>query len=392
MSISKKGNEKKKITLSEQEINELAKRYGQDPETIRLILLNYDSIEDFMNSVVSGYESKDPKLEGIMKRMFDVDRNQNSENYERLMSEIYGSQGNDIFFFYSSNDLAKTLSTVLTPLEAKLIVEKFGIEMPEPELQDTDELKNGKNKEIKGAKKERIIDSALDKLRNFEIADQFLFTDMATERDSTFSYVPKSIYVSDEEREIVKKFKSEIEKSNIMFNPSIDPQTGEKRTIIPDMSEERIQEGIDFLRRVREDIPRRKESQHIELTMDTSLDELCDKLKLSVRDYNCLKRDGVEKLGDLYTYSVDQWVNIRNLGLKTLLTLMIKLTKAGVILPIDYNELIEKASEKHEYLKSHYTASQTAGLKTLLSRQRQVVNPETLEAPENPDDPDDIDL
>ena len=78
---------------------------------------------------------------------------------------------------------------------------------------------------------------------------------------------------------------------------------------------------------------------------------------------------------------------------------MIKLTKAGIILPIDYNELIEKASAKNSfYFENHYTESQAAGLKTLLNRRKQIVNPEaqavteTSEVPEAPEDPDDIDL
>ena len=56
-------------------------------------------------------------------------------------------------------------------------------------------------------------------------------------------------------------------------------------------------------------------------------------LELSQRSYNCLKRAGVNTLGDLLKMSSEQLVNVRNLGKKSLEEIMQKLTDLGYILP-----------------------------------------------------------
>ncbi len=61
-------------------------------------------------------------------------------------------------------------------------------------------------------------------------------------------------------------------------------------------------------------------------------------LELSVRSYNCLKRAGINTLGDLLKMSSEQLVNVRNLGKKSLDEIMQKLTDLGYILPENTEE------------------------------------------------------
>ncbi len=52
-------------------------------------------------------------------------------------------------------------------------------------------------------------------------------------------------------------------------------------------------------------------------------------LELSVRSYNCLKRAGINTIGDLIKMTPEQLVNVRNLGKKSLDEIMLKLADLG---------------------------------------------------------------
>jgi len=45
--------------------------------------------------------------------------------------------------------------------------------------------------------------------------------------------------------------------------------------------------------------------------------EWVEKLELSVRALNCLKREGINTLGELLKYSVEELMDIRNFGEKS---------------------------------------------------------------------------
>ena len=47
------------------------------------------------------------------------------------------------------------------------------------------------------------------------------------------------------------------------------------------------------------------------------LDEPVEKLDLSVRALNCLKREGINTLGELLNYSLEELMDIRNFGEKS---------------------------------------------------------------------------
>ena len=61
-------------------------------------------------------------------------------------------------------------------------------------------------------------------------------------------------------------------------------------------------------------------------------------LELSVRSYNCLKRAGINTIGDLIKMTPEQLVNVRNLGKKSLDEIMLKLADLGHPLSDDTSE------------------------------------------------------
>ena len=60
-----------------------------------------------------------------------------------------------------------------------------------------------------------------------------------------------------------------------------------------------------------------------------------EELDLSVRSFNCLKRAGINTVGDLSNKSEDDMMKVRNLGRKSLEEVMAKLDSLGFTLTKD---------------------------------------------------------
>lgn len=74
-----------------------------------------------------------------------------------------------------------------------------------------------------------------------------------------------------------------------------------------------------------------KEETHKEKMLEMTIEEL----DLSVRSYNCLKRAGINTVGDLVNKSEDDMMKVRNLGRKSLEEVMAKLDSLGFTLTKD---------------------------------------------------------
>jgi DNA-directed RNA polymerase subunit alpha len=61
-------------------------------------------------------------------------------------------------------------------------------------------------------------------------------------------------------------------------------------------------------------------------------------LELTVRSYNCLKREGVDTIGQLATMTEEELMNIRNLGMKSVDEIRSKLLEYGYSLESEGNE------------------------------------------------------
>jgi len=58
-------------------------------------------------------------------------------------------------------------------------------------------------------------------------------------------------------------------------------------------------------------------------------ERVIEDLELTVRSYNCLKREGVDTIGQLATMTEEELMNIRNLGMKSVDEIRSKLTEYG---------------------------------------------------------------
>ena len=68
---------------------------------------------------------------------------------------------------------------------------------------------------------------------------------------------------------------------------------------------------------------------------DKVLEMTIEELDLSVRSFNCLKRAGINTVGDLVNKSEDDMMKVRNLGRKSLEEVMAKLDSLGFTLTKD---------------------------------------------------------
>ncbi len=72
-----------------------------------------------------------------------------------------------------------------------------------------------------------------------------------------------------------------------------------------------------------------------DVSTDKTLDMPIEELDLSVRSYNCLKRAGINTVGELCSRSEDEMMKVRNLGRKSLEEVVEKLTGLGLSLRED---------------------------------------------------------
>ena len=82
--------------------------------------------------------------------------------------------------------------------------------------------------------------------------------------------------------------------------------------------------------------PREAIGQSAQILVDqldgTNLDMSIDDLDLSVRSFNCLKRAGVNTVGDLVNKTEEEMIKVRNLGRKSLEEVIYKLNSLGLSL------------------------------------------------------------
>ncbi len=70
---------------------------------------------------------------------------------------------------------------------------------------------------------------------------------------------------------------------------------------------------------------------------EKALEMTIEELDLSVRSFNCLKRAGINTVGDLVSKSEDEMMKVRNLGRKSLEEVMAKLDSLGFLTKEDEN-------------------------------------------------------
>jgi DNA-directed RNA polymerase subunit alpha len=77
------------------------------------------------------------------------------------------------------------------------------------------------------------------------------------------------------------------------------------------------------------------EHEHVRVALPEVIEDVGDKaltieeLNLSVRSYNCLKREGINTVGDLIQKSESELMDIRNFGQKSIDEVKAKLEELG---------------------------------------------------------------
>ncbi len=74
-----------------------------------------------------------------------------------------------------------------------------------------------------------------------------------------------------------------------------------------------------------------------EKVSNKKLDKKIEELDLSVRSYNCLKRAGINTVGDLTQKNEEEMMRVRNLGRKSLKEVVQKLREIGLDLRRSYD-------------------------------------------------------
>ena len=74
------------------------------------------------------------------------------------------------------------------------------------------------------------------------------------------------------------------------------------------------------------------DAEDLGVTGPTVEDELIEELELGVRSYNCLKREGIQTIGDLVSKTEAELLNIPNFGKKSIDEVKEKLTERGLAL------------------------------------------------------------
>ena len=88
--------------------------------------------------------------------------------------------------------------------------------------------------------------------------------------------------------------------------------------------------------------------EHEEKAPNKILEEKIEQLDLSVRSYNCLKRHGIETIGDLTKMTQEEMMRVRNLGRKSLKEVEMKLHELGLDLRHSYDYVEENEEDISE--------------------------------------------
>ena len=82
-----------------------------------------------------------------------------------------------------------------------------------------------------------------------------------------------------------------------------------------------------------------------EKVQNKKLEKKIEELDLSVRSYNCLKRAGINTIGELTQKTEEEMMRVRNLGRKSLKEVVNKLRELGLDLRRSYDTDYDTADE-----------------------------------------------
>ena len=297
-------------------IEKLSKKYGIKEKDIDYLLTKFGTLDNFyeMHNTEKIEGDMDKTLEErIIRNVVDIDGNSNI-GYDNLYRDLFGIQRREKgVFFYSSKGLQKALEE-LTEREKNIIESIYGLN----EGKTPTTFKNvGREIGVTGGRVSEIVKHACRKLRH----------PVKRRKIETFSGIEDNECLTDKERQQIEEIKKDIQLQNGDLHENlgklkeiqeqlITRKNEEKKTITEKKKEENKEEGL-----------------------------YVEDLGLSIRPYNCLKRAGINYLGDLANITEEQFSKTRNLGKSSFEEIVAKMQEFGISFKTKEqleNERIEK--------------------------------------------------
>lgn len=276
-------------------IEELSKKYGIKGNEIEYLLTKFGTLDNFYEMHNTGKIEGDMDKfleEKIIRNVVDIDGNSNI-GYDNLYRDIFGINTRDErLFFYSSKELQKKLEE-LTERDQNVIESRYGLK--EGEMPKTLE-KVGKEIGISGssiAQRQRKV------LRELKSPNRTRKIRIALE-------IEGDEYLTDKEKQQIEEIKKNIK----LQNGDLSENLGKLKEIQEQLRTRTIRNN--------------KNEENKEERLDV------DELELSVRAYNCLKRAGINCLGDLANITEEQFRNTRNLGKSSFEEIFAKMQEFGI--------------------------------------------------------------
>lgn len=270
------------------DIMKLAEVFGQSPNDINYICKRYKNIEKFASLYWNGLlKDEDVELaKKTIKNVLDIDRNPNSDKYDKLVSEIYDLDQQQLCL-YSSSDIDRLLQE-LSEKRRAVIIERFGLQTGKTKiLEETGERLN--------IGKERVR-----QLENTAIAQLRV---LCKENPIDLNSWKESEWLTEKEKTVIFQLEYMIYRSNIVFNLNENRKTAISgfdgilgKNI--DMEEyERLSEEIKELKAKVEERKILEKSRNLEVLEDISINEL----GLSTKLCGNLNKAGYSNVRDIVT-------------------------------------------------------------------------------------------
>jgi len=331
------------------EIEEIAERCNVGEREVSEIYKKYGSMDKFVSLYRSGKIDEEELMiynTTLIDNIIDVDLNPYSRRYKSLAGAIMGERigyKSSSLHFISSDNIDKMLETI-NEREQKIIIERFGLETGRAKtLEEVGEMLGISNDRIR-----QIEAKALRKLRHPSREKNIRPIGINELRDNE--------YITEEERVEIDSIQNGIWDSSLIFRHK---ENGEREDSPLGISEEKISR----LGQIIEDSRQRKKEKNLELMEIHSPDaSLTDIEGISIRTYNCLHRSGVETLGDLEQLTMEDLLQVRNLGKKGVLEVLKLLEDNGMTIfdtkeDRETEELVEEKLTGQDIGKATFDAS-----------------------------------
>lgn len=308
-------------------IEELSKKYGIKEKDIDYLLTKFGTLDNFYEMHNTGKIDGDIDKtleERIIRNVVDIDGNSNI-GYDNLYRALFGIKTREKgVFFYSSKGLQKALEELTLTEKEKYVIESiYGLN----EGKTPTTYKNvGREIGVTEFRISQIHAKACRKLRN----------PARVRKNGIIFKIEGDEYLTDKERQQIEEIKKNIQLQN-----------GD------------LHENLGKLKEIQEQLRTIKNNEEKKTITEKKKEEdeevvYVEDLELSRRAYICLKRAGINYLGDLANMTEEKLMKTRNLGKKSFEEIVTKMQEFGISFKAEEqleNGRIEKKEETQQELR-----------------------------------------